>query len=153
MGPFARFHDNAYILFLLPDFLGAFVYSRCGCDCYNTGSHLHWVAWTFAVDSRHQQTRKVVSIDARIWFINFSMFNFSDFFENTMTALAREASPDCTYLIPLAWLANLFSISATWDWAFLSSLNLTIHNLPRFRVSSKHVAGSISEGFKKPMAL
>ena len=29
-------------------------------------------------------------------------------------------------------------------WCFM--LNVTIHNLPHFRVSSKHVAGSISEG-------
>jgi hypothetical protein len=70
----------------------------------------------FALDSRHRPNSKLTKLSALtapIWFINFSMFNFSDFFENTMTALAREASPDCTYLIPLAWLANLFSISAT----------------------------------------
>ena len=41
------------------------------------------------------------------------------------------------------WMDSSF---LCWPHLAVSWLNVAIHNLPHFRVSSKHVAGSISEG-------
>lgn len=158
-GPFPQFHDNAYFSYFLR-FYGRLYTADASAIATMMGHTCAGLLGLFALDSRHRPNSKLTKLSALtapIWFINFSMFMFncSVLFSKI---LDRPCARGISRLHVLVGTTSLATGESLFYFCILGlrlpvQFELDNSYLPRFRVSSKHVAGSISEGFKKPMAL